>query len=89
MLLRVFVRCQVPELAVGPMIIVIDPPCFDLLDRIFDRFELHHVQALIAQPPIERFYVSVFSGFPGWMKSSFTPRRYAHSSSTLDVNFVP
>jgi len=36
------------------MVIVIDSPRFDLLAGISDRFELHHVQALIAQPPIER-----------------------------------
>ena len=47
------------------MIIKIDPPRFDLLNRIFDRFELHHVQALIAKLPIERLYVPVFSGFSG------------------------
>ena len=40
------------------MVIVIDPPCFD-------RLELHHVQALIAQPPIERLDVPVFRGFSG------------------------
>jgi len=87
--MRILVRGQVPERAVGSMVIVIDPPRFDLLAGIFDRFELHHVQALIAQPPIERLYVQVFSGIPGWTKSSFTPRRYAHSSSTFDVNSVP
>jgi hypothetical protein len=47
------------------MVIVIDPPRFYLLAGIFDRFELHHVQALIAQPPIERLYVPVFSGLSG------------------------
>jgi len=38
---------------VGSMIFVIDPLRFDLFDRIVDRFELHHVQALIAQPAVE------------------------------------
>ena len=47
------------------MVIVIDPPRFDLLACILDRFELHHVQALIAQPPIERLDMPVFSGFSG------------------------
>jgi hypothetical protein len=45
------------------MVIVIAPPRFDLYACIFNRFELHHIQALIAQPPIERLYVPVFSGF--------------------------
>ena len=29
------------------------------------------------------------TGLPGRMKSSATPRRYAHSSRALDVNSVP
>ena len=49
----------------GSTVISIDPPRFDLLDRIFDRFELHHVQALIAQPAIERLYVPVLIGVSG------------------------
>jgi hypothetical protein len=47
------------------MVIVIDPPRFDLLACIFDRFELHHVRAHIAQSPIERLDMPVFSGFSG------------------------
>lgn len=31
------------------MRIVVDPPCFDLVARIFDRQELRDVQTLIAQ----------------------------------------
>ena len=68
------------------MIIKIDPPRFDLLNRIFDRFELHHVQALIAKLPIERLYVPVFSGFSGMDEVEL------HASPILqflNVNSVP
>lgn len=36
-----------------PMLIVIDPPRFDLGPRILDRRELMDVQALIAQAPVK------------------------------------
>jgi hypothetical protein len=47
----------------GSLRIVIDPPRFDFGPRIVDRQELHDVQAFVAQSPIERFYVPVFSWF--------------------------
>jgi hypothetical protein len=50
---------------VGSTVIVLDPPRFDLLAGIVDRFELYRVQALIAQALIERLDVPVFSGFSG------------------------
>ena len=43
------------------MRIVVDPPGFDLGARILDRKELRDVQALVAQPAVERLYVPVLS----------------------------
>lgn len=38
------------ECAVWPMIVVVDPPGFNLLPGLLDRPELVNVQAFIAQP---------------------------------------
>ena len=45
------------------MLIVIDPPCLDQLFGVIDRQELMHVQALVAQAPVERFDMRVVRGF--------------------------
>ncbi len=42
--------------------IVVDPPRFDSCPGVLQRFELHDVQALIPQAPVERLYVPVFRG---------------------------
>jgi hypothetical protein len=36
-----------------PVLIVIDPPCFDILPRIVERDEHLGIQALIAKPAIK------------------------------------
>lgn len=72
-----------------PVRIVVESSALDLLTRIIDRHELIDVQAFISQSSVERFYARFSVGFPGCVKSSFTPRRYAHSSSAFDVNSVP
>ena len=83
------VRCQVPERAVRTALIVIDAPLVDLGLRIRDRRELVDVQALIAEPAVERLDEGISTGLPGRMKSSCTPRANAESSSALDMNSVP
>ena len=55
----VLTRGQMAECTVGPMFIVVDPPCFDLLPGLLDRNELVHVQAFIAQPSVEGFAQAV------------------------------
>src|SRR5262245_28910388 len=45
-------RCQVPERAVGPLLVVVEAPGFDLLPRVLERDELMHVQAPVAQAPV-------------------------------------
>lgn len=45
------------------MPIVVDAPSFDFRLGVFQRHELRDVQALIAQPLIEQFYVPVFGRF--------------------------
>ena len=47
------------------VLIVIDPPRFDLGLRIFDRRELMDVQALVAQPPVKRLDERILHGFAG------------------------
>ena len=47
------------------MAIVVDPPSFGLGARVLDRQELRNVQTLIAQSPVEGFYVPVLRGVPG------------------------
>jgi hypothetical protein len=53
------------------------------------REELMHVQALVAQAPVEGLDETVLHGLPWRMKSSCTPRRYAQSSRAREVNSVP
>lgn len=77
-------RRPVPERTVRPVVVVVDPPSFDLRPRVLDRRELVHVQALVPQPTIERLDECVFRRFPGRVKSNCTPRRYAQSSSARD-----
>src|SRR5262249_5653844 len=45
-------RCQVPERAVRPLLVVVEAPGFDLLPRVLERDELMHVQAPVAQAPV-------------------------------------
>src|SRR5215467_11697863 len=58
------VRGQVAERAVGPTLIVVEPPRFDLCLRVRQRCELVHVQTLIPQPAVEGLDECVFNGFP-------------------------
>jgi hypothetical protein len=51
------------ERAVRAALIVVDAPGFDLRLRIGDRRELVHVQALIAEPSVERLDEGVFHWF--------------------------
>jgi hypothetical protein len=53
------------ECTVWPMIVVVDPPGFDLLPGLIDRPELVNVQAFIAQPPVERFAQPIIRGLSG------------------------
>jgi hypothetical protein len=56
------------------MSIVVDPAGFDLLPGVVQRKELGDVQALVAQSPLKDSMCPFSVGFPGWIKSSFTPR---------------
>ena len=47
------------------MRIVVDAPVLELLARILERHELTDVQALVAQPPVERLYVPVLRRLSG------------------------
>ena len=58
-------RCQVPERAVWTMLVVVPTPRFDLRPDVGEREELMHVQALVAQAPVEGLDVGVFHGFAG------------------------
>ena len=49
----------------GSVMIVILSPGFYSLPGVFDRFELVHVQALIAQPTVEGLDESVLRRLPG------------------------
>ena len=54
-----------PQGALWPNDIVIDPPALDLIACVFDGHKLRDVQTLIAQPTIERFYGPFSVGFSG------------------------
>ena len=47
------------------MCIVVDAPVLELLPCVLERHELIDVQAFVAQPTVERFYVPVFRWFSG------------------------
>src|SRR5262249_10904884 len=55
-------RCQVPERAVWPIVVVVAAPGFDLLPGVVEREELMHVQALVAQASVEGFDEGVLHG---------------------------
>src|SRR5262249_53771186 len=55
-------RCQVPERAVRPLLVVVEAPGFDL-PRDLERNELMHLQALVAQAPVEGLDVGILHGF--------------------------
>lgn len=57
-------RRQVSERAVWTVLIVVNPPRFDLGLGVFDRRELMHVQAFIPKPSVERFNKGVFDRLP-------------------------
>jgi hypothetical protein len=46
------------------VLIVVDPPGFDLGLRIFDGREWVDVQALVAETPVERLDEGILHGFP-------------------------
>jgi len=50
------------ECAGWSMIVVVDPPSFNLLPGLINRPELVNVQAFIAQPPVERFAQPIIRG---------------------------
>ena len=58
-------RGQVPERAVGTVVIVVEAPGFDLLPGVVQGEELLHVQALVAQAAVEGLDVRG----PGWLAS--------------------
>ena len=47
----------------GPLLVVVDAPGFDLLPRVLERDELMHVQALVTKAPVEGFDVGILHGF--------------------------
>ena len=49
----------------GPFLVVVPPPCFDLRLAVGDRRALMHVQALVAQLAVEGFDVHVLDGTAG------------------------
>ena len=57
-------RCQVPERAVWPSMVVVVAPDFDLPPGIVEREELMHVQALVTQAPVEGLDETVLDGLP-------------------------
>src|SRR5436309_6498654 len=58
-------RHQVAERAVGPALIVVDAPCFDLRLGVSHRGELLHVQTFVPESPVERLDERIFYGFAG------------------------
>src|SRR5262249_35302262 len=58
-------RGQVPERAVGTILVVVESPGFDLLPSVGQRGELLDVQAFVAQTTVEAFDECVFHGLPG------------------------
>jgi hypothetical protein len=53
---------------------IVDPPRFDLLDRVIQRYELLDVQTLISQSSVQEVLCPFSVDFPGCVKSSFTRR---------------
>ena len=56
---------------------------------VVERHELTAVQTLVAETPVERFYVPVFSRLSGPNEIGLHPRCQAQSSRAFDVNSVP
>jgi hypothetical protein len=77
------------ERAVRATAVVVVAPRVDLPPGIVDCPELLDVHTFIPKPAVEALDVAVFRGFARRIKSRFTPRRYAHSWSAIDVNSVP
>ena len=50
----VFARRDISKSHVRTALVVIDPPRFDQMARIVDRFKPMHVQAFVAQRPVKR-----------------------------------
>ena len=47
-----------------PVLMVIDPPCFDLLPGIVERAEHVGIQAFIAKPAVKPLHHRILYGFP-------------------------
>ena len=65
---RLFGKLQgryVPKRPMRPVLIVIDPPRFNLLSGIGQRDEHLRVHALVAKAPVEALHHRMLDGFPG------------------------
>ena len=71
------------------MLIVIPPERVDLLLRIVDRVEPVDVQALLAEPTIERFDGSIVGRLAATTEVGMTLLVYAHRSIAALTNSVP
>jgi hypothetical protein len=80
--------------AIRPVGVLAPIPYFGSFEAILSFLLISGYSVGKSYLSVERLDVPVsmcpFSeGFPGRMKSSFRPRRYAHSSSAREVNSVP
>ena len=55
-------RRPVAEGTVGPIVIVVHAPRFDAAYGVVERHDLMHVQAFVAQAPVEGFDVGIVGG---------------------------
>ena len=60
-------RCEPSEARVRSSGVVVDLPCFDDLPCVSEIAEQMFVEALVAQPEVERLDEAVLGGLPGAM----------------------
>ncbi len=80
---------QVAQGRVRPLGVVVDPPCFNSVPRIGEGKEAAGIEALGSDAGVEGLDERIIRGVPGLEKSSSTPFRYAHWSSSRPANSGP
>lgn len=58
-------RCEPVEAGMGPLRIVVDPPCLDDPAGVFQAGEQMLVEALVPQPPVEALHEAVLHRLAG------------------------